>query len=511
MALGVVEGAKYLTKHSLVEAAIEHATENGAFDMAFELAQQNMPKKLGDIHLKHALFLEDDERFKEAEDEFIKANKPKEAIEMYVHQQDWVSAIRVAENYEPAAVPDVYIAQARVKAEAADYSAAEELYISAARPELALVMYQEADMWTEALKLAQMHLPHRVGEVSASCQSAQARQGKGALKGDYMSNGRALEQSKQWAQAIDVYLGARKERVDSVQDLEDIWSRAIEVARNHLPNRQVEVSLEVSKRLVEAKREESAADVLFEIGRHDEAVAVCIAAKKYDKAKALAQGNATLRRKVEDAYQGHLVVNEDHSELVELGRTDVALDVLAKRGDWDRLWEVAAKEKMATSTIAKFIIMRVEELVRSGGTKVDEAVSLLTKKQGPSTEAALNTYRRLTTSLLSRKNDEEGPDHIASVASLRDILYRLANLYKNSVTVNDKQLGPEIDDLLMATHYQHMLYAAQALGLKDLTARCAVTLLKYPDTVPQDKAFYQAGAMCKEQGNTNLAFMLLNR
>ena len=29
-------------------------------------------------------------------------------------------------------------------------------------------------------------------------------------------------------------------------------------------------------------------------------------------------------------------------ELVELGRTDVALDVLAKRGDWDRLWEVAA-------------------------------------------------------------------------------------------------------------------------------------------------------------------------
>jgi hypothetical protein len=47
---------------------------------------------------------------------------------------------------------------------------------------------------------------------------------------------------------------------------------------------------------------------------------------------------------------------------VELGRTDVALDVLAKRGDWDRLWEVAAKEKMATSTIAKFIIMRVEEV-----------------------------------------------------------------------------------------------------------------------------------------------------
>jgi hypothetical protein len=43
---------------------------------------------------------------------------------------------------------------------------------------------------------------------------------------------------------------------------------------------------------------------------------------------------------VEEAYQGHLIVNEDHKELVELGRSDVALDVLAKRGDWARLWEV---------------------------------------------------------------------------------------------------------------------------------------------------------------------------
>ena len=75
---------------------------------------------------------------------------------------------------------------------------------------------------------------------------------------------------------------------------------------------KVEVSVEVSKRLIELKREESAADILFEIGRHEEAVCVCLAAKRFDKAKALAQGNPALRRKVEEAYQGHLVVSEDH-------------------------------------------------------------------------------------------------------------------------------------------------------------------------------------------------------
>jgi hypothetical protein len=32
----------------------------------------------------------------EAEKEFINAKKPREAIEMYVHQQDWKSALRIA-------------------------------------------------------------------------------------------------------------------------------------------------------------------------------------------------------------------------------------------------------------------------------------------------------------------------------------------------------------------------------------------------------------------------------
>ena len=63
----------------------------------------------------------------------------------------------------------------------------------------------------------------------------------------------------------------------------------------------------------------------------------------------------------------------------------------------------------------------------------------------------------------------------------------------------------------MAAHYQHLLYVSKAQGLKDIAAKCSVTLLKYPDVVPQDKAFYQAGVTCRDQGNTNLAFMLLNR
>jgi intraflagellar transport protein 172 len=332
--------------------------------MAFELASTSAPKKLPEIHLKHALFLEDDEQFQQAEEEFIKAGKPKEAIDMHVHQLDWVSALRVAEEYEPSAVSDVYVAHARSLCDNGDLKGAEDLFIAALHPELALGMYQEVEAWQDALRIAQLHLPHRVAEINIAYQSAQARSGKGGSKKDFVATARGWEQSKQWIQAIDAYLAARKEVIDSIEDLEDLWDRAIEIARNHVPNKFVEVAVEVSRRLIALGREETAADILFEIGRQDEAVTICLTVKKFEKAKALAQGNASLKRRVDEAYQGHLVLQEDGTgELVELGRTDVALDVLAKRGDWDRVWEVAAKEKLPQATLAKYVVMRCEQVL----------------------------------------------------------------------------------------------------------------------------------------------------
>lgn len=55
-----------------------------AFDFAFELARLANKNKLPEICLKHAMFLEDEGRFHEAEAEFIKAGKPKEAVLMLV-------------------------------------------------------------------------------------------------------------------------------------------------------------------------------------------------------------------------------------------------------------------------------------------------------------------------------------------------------------------------------------------------------------------------------------------
>lgn len=114
-----------------------------------------MKSKLPDIYLKQAMYLEDEGRFKEAEQCFIKArydnsefhdsdfvlkflkvssvhfatlkssflyfSKPKEAVLMYVHSQNWEAAQKVAEEHDPDSVADVLVGQARHAFEAREF------------------------------------------------------------------------------------------------------------------------------------------------------------------------------------------------------------------------------------------------------------------------------------------------------------------------------------------------------------------------------------------------------
>ena len=140
--LGGDSAVKLLNKFGLLDAAIDYAAENCAFDFAFELCTVAMKEKLPDVHLKHAMYLEDEGKFPEAEAEFVKAGRPKEAVLMYVHNQDWDSAQRVAESHDSDSVADVLVGQARFAFEEKDFTKAESYLLRAQRPELAIKFYK---------------------------------------------------------------------------------------------------------------------------------------------------------------------------------------------------------------------------------------------------------------------------------------------------------------------------------------------------------------------------------
>ncbi len=63
-----------------LEQALDLSLEMDLYTKAEEIAKTHFKKRLPDVYFKHAVALEEDGHFQEAEEEFIKAGKPKEAI-----------------------------------------------------------------------------------------------------------------------------------------------------------------------------------------------------------------------------------------------------------------------------------------------------------------------------------------------------------------------------------------------------------------------------------------------
>ena len=185
---------------ALIEQAIDYATESGAFEHAFALAQNSKKEKLPEVHLKYAMYLEDEGNFKEAEVECINAKKPKEAIDMYVHQQDWASALRIADNYDTASRAEIRAAQARALMDKRDWRAAEDVWIELRQFEKAVKMYKDARMWEDALRVAKTHenapgigsamvyqLQQEKAHREAAEKAAQAEEAERVAKAKYKS------------------------------------------------------------------------------------------------------------------------------------------------------------------------------------------------------------------------------------------------------------------------------------------------------------------------------------
>ena len=227
--LGGESAVKLLTKFGILEQGIDYACESYQFEFAFELAKLAAKDKMVDIHCKYAMALEDEGKFKEAENQFIKAKKPKEAVLMYVHNQDWDSAQRVAEEHDQASVADVLVGQAKVAFEAGNFAKFESLLLRAQRPELAVKQYRDTGMWPEALRMCKEYLPHKLKALQDEFdQQSLAESGRDVNV--------LLDQAQQWVEtgeyerAVDCYLKVDRSNTNDTTTMATAWTKAAELA-----------------------------------------------------------------------------------------------------------------------------------------------------------------------------------------------------------------------------------------------------------------------------------------
>ena len=506
--LGGESAVKLLSKFGILDQGIDYACESYQFEFAFELAKLAAKDKMDDIHCKYAMALEDEGKFKEAEVQFIKAKKPKEAVLMYVHNQDWDSAQRVAEEHDQASVADVLVGQAKVAFESGNFPKFESLLLRAQRPELAVKQYRDTGMWPEALRVCKEYLPNKLKALQDEYdRESLAESGRDVSV--ILSKARQWEETGEYQRAVDCYLKVDKTITNDTSVMATAWTKAAELAIKFLDSdKAIDVAQFAGPLLVEVGRHNAAAQLYMGVEMIKEAIDAFIAAKEWGKAKKVAKElEPRLEPYVDQQYKDFLK-NEGKAD--QLASVDLisALNMFVEQGNWDRALETAAEH--GPEVLHKYVAMCATDAIRDN--KPIEALNLYKKYGAPAYPQNFNIYKRIAVDLFALPFDDTnlGGTNYYTWAALRDMMFELTeNMGKES---GSSEALEDFKLLLMIAHYLALRSACQSQkSLSEIGSKISVALLRHSDIIPADKAFYEAGMACQNVGWLNMAFVFLNR
>eukprot|EP00111_Clytia_hemisphaerica_P000435 TCONS_00001218-protein len=503
--LGGDSAIKLLQKLGLLEACIDYAIDTTSFDFAFDLARTLKREKVMEIHLKKAMFLEDEGRFNDAEDEFIKAEKPKEAVLMYIHQSDWDEARRVAESYDPESLVDVLIGQARLSFEKKDYTEGESFLLRAQRPELAIKFYKECQRWPDVLRIAKEYVPHQLAALQDEYDRIATQSGGDKGAEGIIAQARDWETRAEYNRAIDLYMRITQDMAGNSAVIEEVYTKALELAIKFSKDRALSVAHEVCKRLLEMQAYETASDLYQAVKLYREAISACVKGDLWTQARSIARDYAPkYEEHVEEEYVKYLKKKNKTDELINVD-VIAALDMYVEQGLWDKCIQEA--EQQSFEVLSKYVALYAANLIKDGDQV--KALRLFVEHGAPANPQNFNIYKRLVEDLFA-KQGLSGENAYKVWADLRTMLYDLCDGF------NKKPTNPAVMDIfnrmLLVAHYYAIRSAiTKNSQLEVLHAKISVSLLRYCDLIPCDKAFYEAGIHCKGVGWENMAFVFLNR
>ena len=388
--LGGEAAVKLLKSFGILEHGIDYACESFQFEFAFEMAKLAMQEKTEDVHYKYAMALEDEGKYKEAEAQFIKAKKAKEAVLMHVHNQDWDSAQRVAEEHDPDSVSDVLIGQAKVAFESKDYTKFEALLLRAQRPELAVKQYKDNGLWPEALRVCKEYLPNKLNALQDEYERTNMSAGYSGSDG-FLAQGRKWEESGEYQRAVECYLKVDTQVTRDMNTLSTAWTKAAELAIKFLePDKAEEVANVVGPRLVEIGRHNNAAQLYLGVEMVREAIDAFISGEEWSKAKKVAKElEPRLEGYVDEKYKNFLK-NEGKAE--QLANVDLisALDMYVEQGNWNKALNTASNH--GPEVLHKYVAIYATQMIKNG--QPENALDLYKQYGTPPYAANYNIYKR---------------------------------------------------------------------------------------------------------------------
>ena len=314
-----------------------------------------------------------------------------------------------------------------------------------------------------------------------------------------------------------------------------MWEKAVNICSQHVKDRYVQTVKLVSQKLQGIRRFEAAGDLLRDIELYPEAIGCYVDGAHWQKARNLADERCPGKRaSVDKAYHDQLRNAGDGQALVEAGNVVAGLDILAKKGEWDKVFEVGMKN--CRDELPRFAAAYANKLVDE--QRFADAVETLFKYGAPAGQEHFGLYSTVITHWTQRTEqdmgvDPDGPDRAAHdkfTTELREVVYKLVSALKSKrpsrghgASYEGKGGGggggggglgsPMADALeraLLVLHYSSLQVACRREKMLGLAAKLATGLLRFCGTLPADKAFFNAGMACRENGDLSQAFVFLN-
>ncbi|KAI3379117.1 hypothetical protein SNEBB_011462 [Seison nebaliae] len=492
--------ARMLNKRNMLRDIIEYSIEKGNHDFAFSLANIAAKDQLPTLHLAYAKLLESQNDLKNAEKHYIDAGFTDKAVQMHIRMNNLADAENLASKYGGGLSRTVIAEKARIAFNEGNDKDGEELAIQSGNPKIAIDFYKQKNMWKDSLRVARQHAPEMVAEVERGYGYLEDKSGQGPEG--------LLEQAVQWEldaeyqKAVDARLRLNMQSGLAKNIVFDNWRYTVELARKWLEKDEQNKAIgSVAEYMEGADQFEKAGEYYTLADRLNDAVNVFIRAKKFDKAKKVADMISKEKgQEVSEKYKNHLSKAGDMKQLAALD-ADTALEMMAEKHEWSQC--IAEAQKHGGELLQKYISKYAVYLIDQNQSNL--AVQLYREHGTSANPIYYNLYKKLCyTSLEVRVLHFKS--NYRKFAHLRDVLFDLTS-----------QLPTTTDDLkifqkfLSITHHCAMATAFDGIDvLEEQMGKICISLLRHTDIFPLDSAFYDAGIACRDLNWIPMALIFLN-
>ena len=489
------EGVRLLIKFSLVEAGVDAAIEAQKFDLGMQWAQLALPGKLPYVYLKSAMHWEDQGEFRQAEESFIKAGKPREAIDMYIHQHEFDSAMRVAENCDQSAIPTICTAHARVCFQQGNHRDAETLLLRAQSPDLLIKFYIDSKMYNDAQRIAREYCPEKLPEITKIIAMG---------TNDPFTAGIMLADNGEHQLAIEAFLRVSRDNCNDPNQMITAWVRAVKLAQSHARHLLKDVLKAAGNKMLDIGRGVDAAKCREECEDYKGAVDMYVRAEQWDLADNLARRvNPELEEYVKRARINNALSKggAGQGDSLESIDQDAAIKAHIASNEWDKVMRLARTRGAEDARM--YAAMQVQYLLREN--QVEKALDVISR-DGMETKdfRFFDTWTALA-EVIVKQLPSFGPDLSVFHLGFQEVVGSMRK------TAQPDQAIAKADALLQVLHIYFTSQVMKDKGFPEYSLKLMLSLPRYVPYIPADKAYFDAGMAAKELKSDSIAFVYLNR